>query len=102
VPGPRSPIVSQSEFQPGSSLPGTLVAGHLWMPEESEVKSSEHQDNANIHRQPFPESVSEEREIYTDYNGCHRHRVKHASYLSAHFSTLGRSGRNSKLPVHLA
>jgi hypothetical protein len=33
--------------------------------------------NANIHYQPFPESVSEEHEIYTDYNGCHRHHVKH-------------------------
>jgi hypothetical protein len=32
-----------------------------WMPEESPVESSEHQDNANIHGQPFPESVSEER-----------------------------------------
>jgi hypothetical protein len=33
------------------------------MPEESQVESSEHQDNANIRYQPFPESVSEEREI---------------------------------------
>ena len=56
------------------------------MPEESEVESCEHQDNANIHCQPFPESVSEEHEIYTDYDGYHRHHVKHDSYLSAHFS----------------
>jgi hypothetical protein len=34
-----------------------------WMPEESQVESCEHQDNANIRYQPFPESVSEEREI---------------------------------------
>ena len=40
-------------------------------PEESEVESCEHQDNANIHTQPFPETISEEREIYTDYDGCH-------------------------------
>jgi hypothetical protein len=33
------------------------------MPEESQVESCEHQDNANIRYQPFPESVSEEREI---------------------------------------
>ncbi len=57
-----------------------------WTPEESQVESSEHQDNANIHCQPFPESVSEEHEIYTDYDGCHRQHVKHDSYLSAHFS----------------
>jgi hypothetical protein len=61
------------------------IAPCSWTAEESEVESSEHQDNANVHCQPFPESVSEERDIYTDYNGCHRHRVKHSSYLSAHF-----------------
>jgi hypothetical protein len=60
--------------------------GDSWTPEESKVESCEHQDNANIHAQPFPESVSEEREIYTDYDGCHRDRVKHSSYLSVHFS----------------
>src|SRR4029077_3732208 len=55
-----------------------------WRHEESQVESSEHQDNANIHDQPFPESVSEEHEIYTDYNGCHRQHVKHYSYPSVH------------------
>ncbi len=57
-----------------------------WTLEESEVESCEDQDNANIHRQPFPESVSEEREIYTDYGGCHRRDVKHDGCLSADFS----------------
>ena len=59
-----------------------------WTPQESEVEGYEDQDNANIHGQPFPESVSEEREIYTDDNGYHRHHVNHLSYLSAHFSLL--------------
>lgn len=31
-----------------------------WKPKESQVESSEHQDNTNIHYQPFPEMVSEE------------------------------------------
>lgn len=62
------------------------IAPCSWTPEESQVESREHQDNANIHCQPFPESVSEEHEIYADYEGCHRHHVKHDSYLSAHFS----------------
>jgi hypothetical protein len=57
------------------------------MPEESKVESCEHQDNANIHSQPFPESVSEEPEIYTDNDSYHCHHVKHGSYLSAHFLT---------------
>jgi|SRR5215469_5739267 len=42
-------------------------------------------------------SISEEHDIYTDYNGCHRHHVKHHSYPSVHFSTTSfhflRSGR---------
>jgi hypothetical protein len=57
-----------------------------WTPEESRVEGCEHQDDANIRCQPFPESVSEEHEIYTDYDGCHRHQVKHDSYVSAHVS----------------
>jgi hypothetical protein len=60
------------------------IAPCSWKPKEPEVESSKHQDNANIHCQPFPESVSEEREIYTDYDG-YRHHVKHDSYPSAHF-----------------
>ena len=37
--------------------------------EESPIESCEYQDNANIHCQSFPELVSEERDIYTDYDG---------------------------------
>jgi hypothetical protein len=32
------------------------VAAFSWTPQESEVESQEHQDNADIHCQPFPES----------------------------------------------
>jgi hypothetical protein len=72
------------------------VAGPCsWAPKESQVKSYEHQDNAYIHCQPFPESVSKEREIYTDYDSGHHHHVKHASYLSTHFSLDGAS-----VPMH--
>jgi hypothetical protein len=62
------------------------IAPCSWAPEESQVQSCEHQGNANIHCQPFPESVSKEHEIYTDYDGCDCHQVKHDSYLSAHGS----------------
>jgi hypothetical protein len=74
--------------------------GCSWTPEESKVESSEHQDNANIHYQPFPESVSEEHEIYTDYDGDHRHHVKHDSYLSAHFSLPVTSDATTYLSGH--
>ena len=56
------------------------------MLKEPQVESCEHQDNPNIHCQPFPEPVFEERKIYTDYHGCDRNRVKRDSYLPAHFS----------------
>lgn len=39
-----------------------------WVPVESQVESHEHQDDANIRHEPFPESVPEEYVIYTDYN----------------------------------
>ncbi|HEY3777499.1 MAG TPA: hypothetical protein VGL35_05535 [Rhizomicrobium sp.] len=58
------------------------------MPQDSEVERCEHQDNSNIHCQPFPEPVSEEPEIHTDDDGCHRQHVKHDNYLSAHFSRV--------------
>ena len=59
------------------------------MLEESQVESREHQDKADIHDQPFPEPVSEKCNIYTDYNGCHRHHVNDRSYLSVHFTRAG-------------
>jgi hypothetical protein len=60
-------------------------------PQESQLERCEHLDDSNIQIQPFPESVSEESEIYTDYDGCHRHDVKHDSYMSTHFSSLVQS-----------
>jgi hypothetical protein len=71
---------------------GRLCLRHpwlLWTHEEPQVESSEHQDNANIHYQPFPESVSEEREIHADYNGCHHHHVNHYNYSSIHSGSSG-------------
>jgi len=70
-----------------------------WTPEESKVEGYEDQDNANIHCQPFPESVSEERDIYADYDGYHRHHVKHDSYLSTHFRLVAPSSTTTPTPV---
>lgn len=58
-----------------------------WTLQESQVESSEYQDNSYIHYQPFPEPVSEKQEIYTDYDGYHQQSVKHASCLSFHFES---------------
>ena len=57
-----------------------------WTPEKPQVESRKHQDDTDIHYQPFPELVSEELEIYADYDGHHRHHAKHDSHLSAHVS----------------
>ena len=65
-----------------------------------QVEGCEHQDNANIHQQLFPESVSEEPQIHTDYNGYHRHHIKRDSYLSAHFSTSEWSNCHRDGPSH--
>jgi hypothetical protein len=67
-------------------FPLNAISPRSWTPEESKVKCCEDQDNTNIHRQPFPESVSEEQDIYTDYDRYHRQYVKRRTYLSAHFS----------------
>jgi hypothetical protein len=62
-----------------------------WMPEESQIESCEHQDNANIHHQSLPDSVSKERDIQADYDGYHRQCVKRCGYLSAHSAPFVRS-----------
>src|SRR5580704_4367402 len=69
-----------------------------WTPQESQVERCKHQDDSNIHCQPFPESVSEELEIYTDYDGCHRHHVKHDRYLSAQFQSWFNRKFSSPVP----
>jgi hypothetical protein len=73
--------------------PGSL----RWTPQESQVERREHQDDSNIYCQPLPESISEKHEIYTDYDGCHRHNVKPDSYLSTHFNLW--LNRNSQASV---
>jgi hypothetical protein len=39
--------------------------------EESHVEGCEHQDDADVHHQPSPEPVPEERNVQTDDKGCH-------------------------------
>ncbi|MFZ0845663.1 MAG: hypothetical protein WAM62_07710, partial [Pseudolabrys sp.] len=58
-----------------------------WAHHKSEIKSPEHQDNANIHDQPFPESVSQERKIHADDHGNHRHHIDRDNNSSVHFGS---------------
>jgi hypothetical protein len=58
-----------------------------WTPEKSQIESQKHQDNADIHRQPFGESILEERDIHADYDDCHRYQIEHDDHRSVHFSS---------------
>ena len=69
---------------PRSSQPKDTTAPCSWTLEESKIESCKHQDNADVDCQPFPESASEEQEIYTDYDGYHRCHVKRECYSSVH------------------
>jgi hypothetical protein len=69
-----------------SSANGACGCALSRTPEKSQVETGKHQDDADIHYQPLPEFASEELEIYADYDGHHRHHVKHDSHLPAHVS----------------
>jgi hypothetical protein len=68
---------------------GSAAAPCSSMPEESEVDSREHQNNANVYYQSFPESVSEERDIHADNDDYHCHHVKSDGDCFTHFSLHG-------------
>jgi hypothetical protein len=69
-------------------------------PEESQVEGCEHQDDADIRDEAFPEAVSEEREVRTDDDGDHSYHVKNDRKF-AHFNLLrvrlDRSGGKSRV-----
>jgi len=52
--------------------------------QEPEVERSEHEDDANVYRQPFPEVVSEEQDVDSDHDGYQRHHEKPSRYRSSH------------------
>ena len=55
---------------------GRVIVRCSRTPEEQQVQKPEHQNDADVHRQPFPESVSQENEIDADDEGHHRRAVK--------------------------
>jgi hypothetical protein len=42
------------------------------MMQKPEVESDEHQDDANVGRQPLPDLASEEQNVYPDHNSRYR------------------------------
>jgi hypothetical protein len=82
-----SPLIGSAQLTKCSE--NGAVAPSSWTPEESEIESSEHQDNADVRCEPFPESVSKECEIHTDDHNYHCCHVKRDSELSTHSSLHG-------------
>lgn len=56
----------------------------LRIPEKPQVEGHKHQDNANIHQQSFPKSISEKNQIYANDDGYHYQDV-HDRYALRHF-----------------
>ena len=56
-----------------------------WTFQESEVDGRQYQNDPYVYRQPLPESVPEEQDIYNDDDGCQQQYVKYGSRLSSHF-----------------
>jgi hypothetical protein len=60
---------------------------------ESEIESSEHQNNPDVHNQPFPEVALEEQKIHADDYGDQEHYVNDVSDVSFHVTLGGREQR---------
>jgi hypothetical protein len=61
---------------------------------EPEIKSCKHKNYADIHRQPFPKSASEKRNIDGDYNCRHDRHVEYHCDPSFHLVHLVMSATN--------
>jgi hypothetical protein len=42
---------------------------NLWVLQEPQIEGRKHQDNADVHHQPFPESIPKDEQIHNNYNG---------------------------------
>jgi hypothetical protein len=52
---------------------------------KSQIESREHEDDADIRHEPFPEALPEEQHIYTDDNDYQHRNVKHDGCGFCHF-----------------
>jgi hypothetical protein len=54
------------------------------MLQESEIEGRKHQDNSDVHGQPWPKLMPEEKDVHTDHYGHHGEHVKHGDQISSH------------------
>src|SRR5262245_27958879 len=64
--------------------------------QEPQIERSEHQDNSDVHHQPFPEPVLKEQDVHADNHGYQREHVKHDDCLSSHPAFLVRAAEWSQ------
>src|ERR1700679_592989 len=91
----RSPMLKTRKMRPAQARTSNLFiqdhfASRSRTSEEHQINNPENQDDADIGREPFPESVPEENEIHTDDDGRHRRRVKQERRMSVHLSASSR------------
>jgi hypothetical protein len=53
----------------GNNLRPPAHSASLAVLQKPEIEGDKHQDNTDVHDQPFPESIPEEQEIYSYNNG---------------------------------
>jgi hypothetical protein len=70
----------------GATQPTGAGAPSSWALQESQVEGSNHQDNADIHHQPWPELMPEEQQIHDNDTGCHHQDAKHHIGIPGHFN----------------
>jgi hypothetical protein len=91
------------ELDVGVRQPADAAADGLWVLEESQIKGCKHQDDADVHYHPFPESILKEQKVYTNDNGNQHHNVKHDRHVPRHsisrsnISTAALRSRKRKL-----
>src|SRR5262245_44908457 len=62
---------------------------------ESQIESDKHQDNPDIHNQPFPKVTPEEQKIHADDYGDQQDYVNDDNYVSFHVTARPNWGDHS-------
>jgi hypothetical protein len=65
---------------------------------ESQIEGCKHQDNTDVHHEPFPESILKEKKIYANDNGYHHQTVKRYEDALCH-CIISYGDINSHLPI---
>jgi hypothetical protein len=55
---------------------------------ESQIEGCKYQNNTDIRHQAFPESIPEEQQIHSNYNGYQQTRVERDNHTFCHFRLL--------------